>query len=292
MFRKSLRFEALEDRRVLAITLNFNPTSGLLSIQSNSASDFVQVEGMGRPGALEIESNGTVLNRFEGVQRINASMGGGDDGLFFGAVFIGGSIVANMGSGKDVFDLDATTTSIGFSVDGPSFVGGSVTANMGGNAEDYVNVDAAGADGVTIGGNFTVNQAADVDFDGDGMSVLFQANDICIGGNLSIGLAMFTDVSMDGANLELRDVNVGGMTSIQGSSAGDLVRIFNSSFGRKLSVNLMAGNDTLDFGGLSDRNYFADRVTLYGGSGNDTLNENDFNVFVIPAIVTQFETFI
>lgn len=286
---RKLYLEPLEERKLLAVTVNFNPGSGLLSISGDAAGDEVRVEGLGRPGGLEIEINNVLHGSFNAVRRVNASLGAGDDTLHVGALQIGSSLSINMGAGKDEFDLDTTTSPTGLSVNGPAFIGGSVTINMGGDAADYIDWDTTFEHGITIGGNVTLSNVADVDLDGDGSSPLAQAIDIAIGGNVVIGLTSFGDANGDGESLSLKDVNFGGTTTINGSSTADVVRINNSNFARRLNVNLGGGADRLLFGSLPDRNFFADRVTLNAGSGIDTLDENIWNNFLVPPIVSNFE---
>lgn len=284
----ALGFERLEDRMLLAVTVTLGAKKGILTITGDADSDTVDIEGEGTSGLVEVFVNGGSVGTFAGVKTIRANMGAGDDTIFISAVHIGGAVVLNMGAGADEVDFDDNRGIQGGSVE--TLIGGALLIYMGGNAGDFVEMDNIGGFGIEIGNNLLIAGAADVDLDGDGGGAGNQAADINIGGFLKISLNGSGDVGGNSADLFMDDVNVLGTTIINGSASGDLIRIEESNFVRRVEINLKGGDDLLDLD-QSGINRFNAATVFAGGAGFDTLDRDAGNIFVIAPVEKGFEAF-
>ena len=99
--------EAMEtaEQYLLAVSVTTGK-QGLLKITSDGGSDFVEVDGTGVFGEVDVYVGGSFVGTFSGVKTIKAAMKGGEDSLHVSAVQIGGALDVNMGDGPDIFDLD------------------------------------------------------------------------------------------------------------------------------------------------------------------------------------------
>lgn len=282
MLRRRLHFERLEDRRLLAVTVNFSSSTGQLNIFGDGASDAVAIDGRGVMGRVSVQVNGAVRLVPQGVNSINVVMGAGSDVLDISALLIGGSLTVNMGSGSDRVDLDNMANLAGGGVSGNMFIGGHTTINMGGNAGDLVEFDQSNLFSNFIGGNLTLLLVADVNLNGNGASFQTDNSDITVGGSLTVGLTPFGDVNGDFITVDIDDLNVGGFTTITGSSAADVVRFTDSSFVRNVNISLLGGSDVLNIGATGNPNRFQAQIAFYGGSGTDTLDNTGANQFAFP----------
>jgi hypothetical protein len=275
------KFERLEDRQLLAVSVTFGAKKGILTLTGDDAGDDVEIEGTGNSSEVDVFVNGGFVGTFAGVRSIRGNLGAGDDNLFLSAVHIGGSLDINMGSGADLFDFDDAPISNG---SGEVLIGGNVTVNMGGNSGDFVEWDNVSGFGIVVGNNVVLAGVADVDLDGDGGDETVQASDIHIGGALKISLSGFGDVGGNSADVFLDDVNVLVGTVITGSSSADVIRAEQSSFGRRVTVNLGDGDDLVDIDQIG-HNRFNDRVIVNFGGGVDTLDDDASNEFLVAPVL-------
>jgi len=269
--------EALEDRMLLSATANFSPGSGKLTIQGDSNGNGILIEGTGAEGAVEVYHGGALIGSFTGVKHIRANLGEGNDVLHLSAVEIPGNLTVNMGSGSDTF-LTKNTPLVGASPDGDVTIGGNVKVNMGNNNGDYVYLYSDSGDhGTYLKGNVSFRGVADVDMRGDGGSSVVESSDIHFQKNLKITLSQFGDANGDGENLRLRDVNVHGTTQILGSVAEDRMEIYRSQFSKLFKVNARTGDDLVDVHIGGGWNRFNGPITVNGGIGDDTYDQNPAN---------------
>jgi hypothetical protein len=279
----NLNFERLEDRRLLAVSVTTGK-QGLLKITSDGGSDFVEVDGTGVFGEVDVYVGGSFAGTFSGVKTIKAAMKGGEDSLHVSAIQIGGALDVNMGAGPDIFDLDTEAVGgEGAPFFGDVFIGGAVIAKLGNNTDDFVEWDtnvAGEGFGITIGNNVTLQGAADVDLDGAGEDFGVQDTDINIGGFLRITSNIAGDVNGDGHNVDLDDINVGGTTIIALGAADDDIQVTDSSFARRVEASLGAGDDLIDSDeGPGNQNRFDGVVVVNGGNGTDEVDGNPLDEF-------------
>lgn len=287
MTLRRLQLERLEDRSMLAVTTSMNFSTGVLSVNSNSAGDTVALEGIGQLGAVAIYANGASLNSFGNVRSIKVNMGSGNDRLDVAALVISGDLTINMGSGSDVFNLNNTPDGPGLG-DNNVFIGGSINANLGSNPGDRVDWDGDNLDySIFIGQNVVLKGVADVDLDGNGGLIALEESDILIGGSLTISLTEFGDQNGDGQSIDMDDVNVGNTTTINGSSAADRVRITDSKFSWRFTISLGGGNDVLDLAnGIDNHNTFGYQFVYSGGAGTDRFESQGTNYGATPVFVS------
>lgn len=119
---------------------------------------------------------------------------------------------------------------------------------------------------------------------------LLEDRNINIGGSLTIGLSNFGDIDGDGRNTDIADITVGNTTVITGSNTNDQVFIADSTFVRRVTVNLGAGDDRLDLdNGVGQGSVFQDRFVYNGGSGNDTFDTYNQNQFDFAPVLSSIE---
>ena len=274
----------LETRNLMAVTTAFNPVTGILSLTGDAAADTVDIEGNGKYGGMEVYVGGVLRGTFLGVRSIQGIMGPGNDVVNIAAVALGGGINIHMGKGENEVDID-NTPDVGASLDDNVFIGGSLTLSFGPDVIDRVDADSDSAThGLYVGRNVTINNAEDVDLNGDGTTFGVEVQDFMIGGTLVIGLSLAGSVLLD-------DVNVGGVVTITGSEGIDTVTMTDSSFVSLVSVALRGGNDTLDIdGGAGEANIFQGGLVVRGGLGTDTFDTFADNVFGIAPTVAGIES--
>jgi hypothetical protein len=285
----NLRFEQLEERRLLAVSVTTGK-QGLLSIVGDNDGDIVRVNGTGVSGAVDVFVNGGFVGTFGGIKTIKANLKGGDDTLELSAIHIGGAVDVDMGQGEDGFAIDTLVSAGGIpGFAGNVFIGGSLICKMGNNVSDDVALNAGPGGpglGITIGNNVTISGVDDVDLQGDGGSFNVQDADINIGGFLKI-----SGNSPSGGDLFINDVNVGGTTIISLGGGDDEIHLTDSSFGRRLAVSLAAGDDLIDADkGPGEQNRFAAEVVVNGGKGTDTVDGNPLDEFLAgPPVLNRVE---
>ncbi len=259
---------------------------GTLSIKGDSASDTLDIDGVpDHLGSVSVRVNLGLASTFDGIRDIKVKMGPGDDVVNVHGVNLGGDLKVGMGEGNDVFSLDNELT---IAVQRSVFIGGSVLIGMGGQSADLVEFDANTS--VMIGGTLRVQDAADVDFDGNGGSQVLQSSDITIGGEFVIDSPFSADVNLDGRTVEIDDVNVGSATSIQLGDGPDTVLITDSHFARKVLVKTGAGDDLLSLISGGNFNEFDDRVAATGQGGDDTVDDDPLNDHANAPTFKSFET--
>jgi hypothetical protein len=271
------RFERLEDRRLLAVSVRLGVKRGVLAVTGDADMNDVDIEGSGGVGNVEVLVGGVSVDTFVGVKSIRVNLGGGNDTLGIAAVNIPGSITADMGAGADVFELD----NLGLLHNGAVQVGGSVTVTFGGNMNDVAdwNTNLAGV-GITVGNNVVLAGAAKVNLNGNGGSSVVQATDVTIGGALKVGL----NGTGAGVTLDLDDVNVGGASILNGSLAADSIQVTYCRFARRVDARLGGGDDLLDIDGGGMANSFFGPVVFDFGVGVDTLDASGGNSFFTPPV--------
>jgi hypothetical protein len=282
----NLRFERLEDRQLLAVSVTTGK-KGLLLLSGDAASDVVDIDGTAVPGQVEVFVNGVSQGLYNSVRTIKGNLGLGNDTLNLSAINIGGNVDVNLSLGADTFDIDNNTFG-GANPDGSVFVGGSVIVSMGGDAGDFVEWTSDVAPfGIHVGNNVTLTGVADVELDGAGGDFNLQARDIGVGGRLSITLTGLGDVNGDTITLDIDDVNAFGVTTLKGSPAVDRVEISNSSFIRKFVATLGGSDDRLDLDAAGNPNRFGAAMVVDFGIGSDTLDNQAGNLFAFPPKFTN-----
>jgi hypothetical protein len=281
-----LRFERLEDRQLLAVTITTGK-KGLLLLTGDAANDIVAIDGTGVPGQVEVFVGGVSQGFFNSVQTIKGNLGLGNDELHLSAIHIGGNVDINMSFGADRFDVDTNTFGAA-NPDGNVFIGRSVIVSMGGDTGDFVEWTSDVAPfGIQVGANVTLTGVADVEFNGGGTDFNLQARDISIGGFASITLTGLGDVNGDGIHLDVDNVNVFGATNLKGSVAAERIELSNSSFIRKFVGTLGGGDDILDLDAAGNPNRFGAAMVVDFGIGNDTLDNQAGNLFAVAPKFTK-----
>jgi hypothetical protein len=274
--------EPLETREMLAVALSFNPNSGLLKVSGDAASDLVFIDGRGFMGGIEVFYNGVIEGQYRGVNKLKVNMGAGDDQVIIRTLQIGGSLTANMGTGQDELSIDLIGSIR------PVFVGSHVTVNMGGNEGDLFKFRGSPTYGASVGGNVKVVGAAVALFGFDSGDSFFAADDVSIGGNLTVQLKASTGAPIIG----LTNINVGGVTTLKGTALDDDVSITDSTFARRVAINLGAGDDFLEADITGDYNRFHGKVKINGGRGNDTFDNSTSNFFSFAVGLVSVENVI
>ncbi|MCA9054458.1 MAG: hypothetical protein KDA75_11515, partial [Planctomycetaceae bacterium] len=109
----SLRFERLEDRRLLAVSV---AAGSKLVIVGDGANDVVEINGTGIPGTVEVvvdldgdEVAETTLGPFSGVKDIVFRGNDGNDTVTIDGVIVSGGLVVSGGSGDDVVTISGAS---------------------------------------------------------------------------------------------------------------------------------------------------------------------------------------
>lgn len=277
--------EQLELRVLPTVNVAFNPNSGLLKVKGDNGDNFVEIEGKGTPGHLEVFVDGVSVGEFNNVRSIKANLKGGNDDLLLAAIQIEGSVNAKLGSGADQFDIDSSAGSL----TAPVIIGGSVVANLGNNAGDNLDFD----DNIQIYGDAIFSGVADVDMNGDGTSAIPEIDDdILFFSDLTIRFSGHGDSNSDNLELDLDNVGVGGRVTLDGSNEAERVEMTNCFFSDEFNANLDDGNDVIDIdNGAANANFFR-QANFRGGDDNDTLLLGIDNLFEAPAQITDFETIV
>jgi hypothetical protein len=250
-----------------------------LTITGDDGHYKVDIEGLGATGAVSVYVDDFPVDDFFGITDIKVKLGAGDDALFVAGIHIGGTLAVDMGAGNDELDLDVTTNLTDFAPDHDVFIGGGVTVKLGGQPGDWVDWIAEGGLGITIGGDVTISQAADLVMDGDGGTFRAEETDIHIGGDLKISKHVGMDVNGDTWTAQIDDLNVGGSTTLQLGKAPNAVEIADSTFVGSVGIAFGSGDDLLDLELENHGSLFHGLVTAQGGQGNDEVYF-DFNQFL------------
>lgn len=284
--------EALEDRTLLSVTTNFNPSSGKLTIKGDTNGTPVRVEGTGGFGTVDVYHGGMHLGHFVNVRHFRANFGDGDDDLFFSAVRMAADVKINMGGGADTFVVN-NTPSISPAPDDNARLSGKVTVNMGSDPGDFISLNSnSPTHGISFVMKTRLLGASDINFFGTGGTIGSEFEDASFNGDLLIKLAPHGDVNGDGANLLFQDVNTGaGSVKILGSTADDEMRIYYSQFLHAFTVNLRAGDDLFDthIGVATD--VFTGPLKVLGGSGTDTYDQSPLNTITSTETTSSIEFF-
>jgi hypothetical protein len=293
---KRLKFESLEDRRVLAGMVTASAFGGVLNITGdvagngvvvhNTSAGVVQVLGIDHAGSATGVNEQTSAS-FTNIKSIVIDMKGGDNAVVVTHLTLtgAGSILATSGTGNDFFGLgqfdhDGAVDDAVDALVGALVVNGNITVGTG-----IGNNTVLGGDVTTKVANFTAGSGNDIfKLEGQGASGdpgYFPGFTATAGLILSTGDGINT-VSLKRSNVqsltiplgngddgvEVQDVAIAKGTSIAGKDGVNTIT-FERVTSKSLSVSLGVGNDivTLDevttTKGISiDDSFGDDSVTL------------------------------
>lgn len=278
--------EQLELRVLPTVNVAFNPNSGLLKITGDNADNNISIEGKAADGSVDVFINGVFFDDFSNVRSINANLKDGDDQLLLAAVRIPGNLTVNLGDGADELDIDSQPNSTA-NPDAVVRIQGAVKVNLGGDAGDLLDFD----DAIVIGGNALFSGVADVDFNGDGTSVTPELDDdITFLANLTIKFSGHGDANSDDLELDFDNVNVQGVTLLDGSDDVERFEITRSTFVSQFNADMDDGNDSIDINnGAAQKNVFLSLANFRGGDDADILYRGIDNYFAQSPFVSGFE---
>jgi len=275
--------EQLELRILPTVKVNFNPNNGLLKITGDNDSNRVDVEGLGTPGNVEVFVDGNSVGQFTGLKNIKANLKGGNDLLVLEALQIDGSVTAKFGAGADELDMDNAATTVTEKID----IDGFLKADMGNDPGDFVEMD----DQIDILLDVTLLGVADVDFDGNGTTRNYETGDITFFSDLTIKFSGFGDTNGDGLEFDCDNLNVSGLTLLDGSNNSENIELTDCRFQRDFTADLNGGDDFINMNnGAADSSRFIGVAIFNGGAGNDTFLLGNDNSFLVPETVLNFET--
>lgn len=258
-------------------------SKGKLKLTSDADSDIITVEGNGELGRVAVLANGSNAGEFSGVRDIDVKTGAGDDQVSFLGIQIGGNLRAKLGDGGDNLRLDA----VGFPVVKQVLIGGNLDVTLGGDAGDSFAVGTASDAPVNILGNVTIRGASLIDMDGDGINPALENLDIVIGGKFRIERAGGDANAAPIDFYHLDDVVVGGDAKLVFGDENDELRITDSQFARKVTIQLRGGDDIVDF--RNDATKFDGPIDFIGGSGVDSLVDSNGCEFSVQPTFKQME---
>jgi hypothetical protein len=242
-WRRHLRFEGLESRRLMAVTTALN--SGTLTITGDTAADDIAIVGTANPGEITVTGrNGTLVNgvangstTISGVTaHINADFGTGNNVINVDNIYLAGHLQLAMADGVDRVILGATgVVSTGLHCTVATGRGNDIV-----RAEDYH---------VYIVGSLTVQPGDDLD------SVFL------------IGASSLTSINIEKGNLSsrgesleclLRGVTSAGRIGVTSSAGLNNIAIFTSAALAEISVFTNSGVNSL----YLDTNYAATYIAV------------------------------
>jgi hypothetical protein len=273
--------EKLEDRVLLAVDVDLNGTT--LVITSDGDDDTVFVYGYGAGDVavyVDENSDGVIDDAFyySGVRNIKITMGDGDDTAIAYGLDISGNLDVRLGDGDDQFLLTDYDGAYYNDIDGKVSIrgedGDDIVAIAGADIDKTLTIDTGdGDDAVSIG-----NDAGGVYAYGFGF--YSATGDLNVDGNVSIKLGDGDDYN----NIEPYDyyaVNFGSNLTIDAGDGDDYVEFGDGGYDYvvtvegKTNIKLGDGDDYLQFEDYSANGYatitFEDDVKLDGGRGNDDI---------------------
>lgn len=275
--RPTLSLQRLEKRDLMSVSAVFSSASGSLTIRGSDANELVDVDGTGVAGEVNvIENSTTPIGSFAGVRSIKLIMGKGNDIVQVSGIAISGNLKFAGGPGSDFLFL-GNTPKTGAVLENALFIGGSVLANMGGQLGDSFQWIAEDNRGGTVARNVMISDTTDASIfsEAQGTSGL-QATDIFIGGNLKIGLI---PAGGDGRFVQLIGLNLFGNLAVKGSAGQDVVVLAENNFLGRVAIDLGKGDDLLilHFGNGS---LFQGSTKFNFGSGNDVMSTRGLDSFL------------
>lgn len=255
-----------------------------LTIKGTPETDGFEIDGNGTMGQLVVAIAGGPSTEFFGVRDVRIDAGKGNDIIRISGIQIGGSLRVKTGSGSDFVDLDNTT------VAGPIFpmlIGKDLELRLGGQEQDAVDVDVDVDSSFSIGGQLSIDGAADVDLNGGGTKIDYESRDLSIGGNLRVRMPIALDFDNDGLTLDVDSIDVGGATDIRLSNLADEVELTRSTFARAFAIDMRGANDDLNFDSRASR--FESTVLFNGGESGDSVFASEFVVFEVEPVFKNVE---
>lgn len=255
-----------------------------LTIKGTAEADGYEIDGTGTVGQVTVTIAGTPTLEFFGVRDVQIDTGKGDDIVRISGIQIGGSLRVKTGTGSDHVDLDDTTS---FGPVFPMLIGKDLSLRLGGQEQDSVDADVDVGTSFNVGGNCSIDGAADVDLNGGGTKIEYEERDLTIGGNLRIRMPIALDFDNDGLTLDVDSINVGGSTDIRLSNLADEVELTRSTFARGFAIDMRGANDDLNFDSRASR--FESTVLFDGGESGDSVFASELVVFEVDPVFKNVE---
>lgn len=302
---------ALATGCLLAAVLSPSPASaavtvtksnnGVLNIVGDSEEDYVEIDGSGTFGKLDVFVWGNHEGTFHNVTSIVADLGPGTqpDVLDVGGIEIPGDLTFYGGAGNNALNIDVLTNSDNTlrSVE----IGGNVLAAMGMGIYDGVRISTAELDNVDrvihIGGDVTLFSARSIQLEGWGADSGGRVDrNVYIDGNITIWANPGSPRVPQEGQFRLRNLDVLGSTTLLApGDFPDTCRLYSCEFVGRVSILLGSGDDLVDIGAGKDypglANIFEDKVTVALGQGFDTVVDSPFNLYAVPPKFTGVEDF-
>lgn len=277
--RRSLSFESLEGRALLAGNVTATVVDGVLTIKGDNADNRIYIRQLDPQGQPVTTVNGQTSLVVEGVKNgISINLGNGNDFVNVSrpnasrnAATVPGKLAIDMGAGNDgvrlyVVNRTEVVVRAGVGGDGVNVTGEVAALNI---ASDGLWANAPGSyDSVWLK-NLTVKQQATVNTGAAGD--LFLADSLSLDGPLALAMEGGNDM----VRAVLRTTSPAATVDINMGGGNDDVT-FGYDFGvliqqkAAIRIDMGAGNDGLRFQNIGS----TDRVDLNTGSGNDTVYMN------------------
>jgi hypothetical protein len=284
-FGRKLRFEGLERRDLLAVTVVPVGTELRITGDINANTIVVERVDVPTPGSIIVTSEDGPEGTFTGITNIKAELKGGDDFLFLrssSATPLPGNLDVKAGLGNDTVSFDNPGPATGT---GPLDVAGNVTIETSDGNDDVIIPG-----GTAIGGNLTVNTG----HDRDDLAVAGEfANKITVGGNVLLKTGEGDDGDVAGVTGPTGGVNIGdilvtGTTVIETSDGADVVNVGGqSTFGGGLKINSGLGDDRVRVGNDTEALTIGGLLDLNTSEGDDRLHVELNNTGPGPATVIR-----
>lgn len=305
LYKRRLRAESLEPRRLLAGDVSASVVRGTLLLTGDNLDNFVEVFGTGTPGQFVVEgftdNHGvnTTINHtagqktFNGVTNITVSFKRGDDFFGFEQGTLAGNLNIDMSDGNDEVNVGI-----------PKLVTGSFSAPT---AKPLIVPPTIGA-AATIGGSLCVNLGSGNNWLIEGSTHVKQSETVtaCDGGDkiefidtggvpggvttIGNGVTVDHDLTLNlggGKNyLDAYDLTVNGLLKVNASGQNS-VELAVLNVAKDAIFNLCGScNQDLFIGPEEDlgtpvasqQNHVGGNLTVNTGSGNDNVTESSLSV--------------